>query len=306
MSNYHAPVLLKQSVEGLSIQPDGIYVDATFGGGGHSREILGRLKGGKLFAFDQDEDAFKNEIPDHRLVSILQNFRYLKNFLRYHGVNEVDGILADLGVSSHDFDDADRGFSFRFDAPMDMRMNREMKITAAQIVNQFSESQLTGIFRDLGEIQNAGKLSSVIVQARASKEIVTTGQFLSIIRPCTPKAIEKKYLSQVFQALRMTVNDEITVLGEFLESSLDVLKPHGRLVIIAYHSLEDRLVKNFFKTGNLEGHVQQDFYGNFLTPFRLINRKVIVPEEDEIVANPRSRSARLRIAEKIEKNGTEK
>jgi len=298
MSQFHSPVMLNQSVEGLSIHPEGIYVDATFGGGGHSREILSRLKGGKLLAFDQDEEAMKNIFPDDRLVFIRHNFRYLKNFLRYNNVDKVDGILADLGVSSHDFDEAGRGFSFRFDVPMDMRMNRETKLTAALIVNNYSEAQLISVFRNYGEIQNAGRLTASILEARAGKELVTTGDFLAAIEKCIPKAIEKKYLAQVFQALRMEVNDETAVLGDFLKASLEVLKPGGRMVIITYHSLEDRMVKNFLRSGNLEGKCEQDFFGNFLTPFRLINRKVIVPGPEEVAENPRSRSAKLRIAEK--------
>ena len=300
MSAFHSPVMLKQSIDGLSIQPNGIYVDATFGGGGHSGEILHRLEGGRLLAFDQDEEAMKNAFHDDRLIFIRHNFRYLKNFLRYHGVEKVDGILADLGVSSHDFDEAQRGFSFRFDAPLDMRMNRESEITAAFVVNQYSENQLIDIFRNFGEIQNASRLAKTIIEARVQQEIVTTGQFLSVIDKCIPRNIEKKYMAQVFQALRMTVNNEMTVLEEFLASSLEALKVHGRLVIIAYHSLEDRLVKNFMRSGNFEGKQEKDFYGNILTPFHLINRKVLIPEEDELNANPRSRSAKLRIAEKKE------
>jgi 16S rRNA (cytosine1402-N4)-methyltransferase len=300
MSAFHAPVMLRQSIEGLSIQPNGIYVDATFGGGGHAKEILHRMKGGKLIAFDQDEEAMKNAFSDDRLIFIRHNFRYLKNFLRYYGIEKVDGILADLGVSSHDFDEAERGFSFRFDAPMDMRMNRETEITAAHIINQYTEYQLIDVFRNFGEIQNASRLSKTILEARSKQEIVSTGQFLAAIENCIPRNIGKKYMAQVFQALRMTVNDEITVLKEFLEVSLDVLKVHGRLVIIAYHSLEDRVVKNFMKSGNLEGNQHKDFYGNILTPFHLINRRVLIPEEDELKTNPRSRSAKLRIAEKKE------
>jgi 16S rRNA (cytosine1402-N4)-methyltransferase len=298
MSAFHSPVMLKQSIDGLSIQPNGIYVDATFGGGGHSGEILHRLEGGRLLAFDQDEEAMKNAFHDDRLIFIRHNFRYLKNFLSYYGVEKVDGILADLGVSSHDFDEAQRGFSFRFDAPMDMRMNRESEITASVVVNQYSENQLKDIFRNFGEIQNASRLARTIFEARVQQEIVTTGQFLSVIDKCIPRNIEKKYMAQVFQALRMTVNNEMTVLEEFLSASLEALKVHGRLVIIAYHSLEDRLVKNFMRSGNFEGKQEKDFYGNILSPFHLINRKVLIPEEDELNANPRSRSAKLRIAEK--------
>jgi len=300
MSAFHSPVMLKQSIDGLSIQPNGVYVDATFGGGGHSGEILHRLEGGRLLAFDQDEEAMKNAFHDDRLIFIRHNFRYIKNFLRYYGVEKVDGILADLGVSSHDFDEAQRGFSFRFDAPLDMRMNRESEITAAFVVNQYSENQLIDIFRNFGEIQNASRLAKTIIEARVQQEIVTTGQFLSVIDKCIPRNIEKKYMAQVFQALRMTVNNEMKVLEEFLAASLEALKVHGRLVIIAYHSLEDRLVKNFMRSGNFEGKQEKDFYGNILTPFHLINRKVLIPEEDELNANPRSRSAKLRIAEKKE------
>ncbi len=298
MSLFHAPVLLNESIDGLSIHPDGTYVDATFGGGGHSREILRRMKGGRLLAFDQDEEALKNLFSDDRLTFIRSNFRYLRNFLRYYQVEQVDGILADLGVSSHDFDQADRGFSFRFDAPLDMRMNRETRITAAHVVNRYSEAQLACLFRNFGEIQNASRLASAIAEARTENEIITTRQFLDAIDKCIPRTVEKKYLAQVFQSLRMEVNEEMTVLAEFLKASLEALRPGGRLVVIAYHSLEDRMVKNFMKTGNLEGKPEQDFYGNFLTPFLLVNRKVIVPGEDEITANPRSRSAKLRIAEK--------
>jgi len=290
--------MLKLSVDGLSIRPNGIYVDATFGGGGHSREILSRLHEGKLLAIDQDEEALKNAFPDPRIIFIRNNFRYLKNFMRFYKIGSVDGILADLGVSSHDFDEADRGFSFRFDAPLDMRMNREIKLTAAQIVNQFPVTRLTELFRKYGEIHNAFRLASVIEKARSEKEIATTGEFLNAIQGCIPRSVEKKYLAQVFQALRISVNDEMTVLGEFLEASLEALKPGGRLVIIAYHSLEDRLVKNFLRSGNLEGRLEKDFFGNLLSPFTLISKKAIVPDEEEMMINPRSRSAKLRIAEK--------
>ncbi len=300
MNQFHTPVLLSQSVEGLDIRPGGIYVDATFGGGGHSREILNRMEGGKLLAFDQDEAAAGNLFHDDRLIFIRQNFRFLKNFLRFYQVEQVDGILADLGVSSHDFDEADRGFSFRYDTPLDMRMNRKAGITAATIVNGYSEQQLISVFRKYGEIQNAGRLTSAILETRMAGEIHTTGQLIQAIRRCIPRPTEKKYLAQVFQALRIEVNEEMAALGEFLEASKEVLKTGGRMVIITYHSLEDRMVKHFFKSGNLEGLTEQDFYGNFMTPFRLINRKVIVPGESEVAENPRSRSAKLRIAEKTE------
>ncbi len=300
MSEFHTPVMLNQSVDGLNIQPGGIYVDATFGGGGHSRAILSQLTNGRLFAFDQDEDAEANRIDDNRFVFIRHNFRYLKNFLRYHGVEQVDGILADLGVSSHDFDDAGRGFSFRFDTPLDMRMNRDAKLTAAEVVNQYGEQELATLLREFGEIPNAGRMASLIVNSRNGSKIITSWQLINAIEKCIPKAAEKKYLARVFQALRMEVNDETTVLGEFLLASLDVLKTGGRMAVITYHSLEDRMVKNFFRTGNLEGKTTQDFYGNFLTPFRLINRKVMIPPEAEVAENPRSRSAKLRIAEKTD------
>jgi 16S rRNA (cytosine1402-N4)-methyltransferase len=290
--------MLKQSVDGLAIQPNGIYVDATYGGGGHSREIIDRMQGGTLLVFDQDEEALKNAIPDPRIIYVRNNFRYLKNFLRFYNIGEVHGILADLGVSSHDFDEAGRGFSFRFDAPLDMRMNRESRLTASHIINHFSREQLTDIFRQFGEIHNAGRLVSLIEKARAEKEIQTTGEFLSAIQACIPRAVEKKYLAQVFQSLRITVNDEMTALEEFLQSSLGALRIGGRLVIIAYHSLEDRLVKNFIRSGNLGGRLEKDFYGNLVTPFNLISKKAIVPDEEEMLINPRSRSAKLRIAEK--------
>lgn len=300
MNSYHIPVMLSQCIEGLLIRPDGIYVDATFGGGGHSREIVKLLTTGKLYAFDQDEDAERNVFNDDRFVFIRANFRYLRNFLRYHSVDQVDGILADLGVSSHDFDEADRGFSFRFDAPLDMRMNRESAFSALDIINQYDLEQLISIFKNYGEIKNAARLASAIITARNQKTIDTTGALLEVIGPLVPKAIEKKYLAQVFQALRMEVNDETGALKDFLKSAFEVLRPGGRIVFMTYHSIEDRLVKNFLKSGNFEGEVEQDFYGNFKTPFQLINRKVIVPDEEEISNNPRSRSARLRVAEKKE------
>jgi 16S rRNA (cytosine1402-N4)-methyltransferase len=300
MRNYHIPVMLDQCIEGLKISPMGSYVDATFGGGGHAREIVKLLSTGRLYAFDQDEDATRNVFDDERLVFIRANFRYMKNFLRYFSVDQVDGILADLGVSSHDFDEAERGFSFRFDAPLDMRMNREAPETAGYIVNNYDQQQLINLFKNYGEIKNASRLAATITGARTAAPLTTTGALLEAIRPCVPRAIEKKYLAQVFQALRMEVNDETGALKDFLVAALEVLRPGGRLVIMTYHSIEDRIVKNFLKSGNFKGEVEQDFYGNFITPFELINRRVVVPGEDEILSNPRSRSARLRIAEKKE------
>ncbi len=304
MNSYHIPVMLDECITGLMIHPDGIYIDATFGGGGHAREIAGRLTSGRLFAFDQDEDAVKNVPNDDRIIFIRSNFRYIRNFLKYYDIEEVDGILADLGVSSHDFDEADRGFSFRFDAPLDMRMNQESDFTAAKVIEKYDSGDLIRIFRDYGEIKNAHRLAGAIMAARNEKPITTTGDLQQAIQNCIPRAIEKKYLAQVFQALRMEVNKEKEVLMEFLDSALGLLKPGGRLVVMTYHSIEDRLVKNFMKSGNFEGTIDQDFFGNFISPFTLINRKVMIPSEEEIKINPRSRSAKLRIAEKKEvKNG---
>ena len=274
-------------------------IDATFGGGGHSRLILDCLGGGRLFAFDQDDDAAGNAIEDDRLFFIKHNFRYAKNFLRYFDVEQVDAVFADLGVSSHDFDVPERGFSFRFDGKLDMRMNQSATLDAAKVVNEYGENELKSIFRLYGEIKNAGRLVAEIVKARAQRAITTTTQLKEIASQCAPRATENRYLAQVFQALRIEVNEEIEVLKDFLEASLDLLKPGGRLVIITYHSLEDRLCKNFMKAGNFEGKVEKDFYGNVQSPFKLINRKVIVPRAEELETNPRSRSAKLRIAEKI-------
>ena len=296
---YHVPVMLHESLEGLAIRPSGVYVDVTFGGGGHSREILNRLDDdGKLYGFDQDADAEKNIPADPRFVFVRSNFRYLYNFMRYHGVvGEVDGLLADLGVSSHHFDDKDRGFSFRFDGALDMRMNTRAGQTAADIVNTYTEEQLADLFYLYGELKVARKLASVLVRSRETKKIETIADFLDVIKPFTGKDKEKKFLAQVFQALRIEVNDEMRALREMLQQTLQVLKPGGRLVVITYHSLEDRLVKNFLKTGNFEGKAEQDFFGNIRSPFRLVNNKVIVPSDEEIERNPRSRSAKLRIAE---------
>lgn len=296
---YHIPVLLNQSVDGMNIRPDGIYVDVTFGGGGHSREILRRLgDGGKLLGFDQDEDAEKNAVEDDRFIFVRSNFRYLKNFLRYHDIESVDAVLADLGVSSHHFDDAERGFSFRFDGKLDMRMNKRARVTAAEVVNTYEEERLADLFYLYGELKNSRKLASMLVKARAEKRIETIGDFLEIIKPLFGREREKKELAKVFQALRIEVNHEMEALREMLVSAGEVLRPGGRLVVITYHSLEDRLVKNMMKTGNVEGKEEKDFFGNPVTPFRLINNKVIVPDKEEVESNPRSRSAKLRIAEK--------
>lgn len=296
---YHIPVLLNESLEGLNIQPDGDYVDVTFGGGGHSREILKRLKNGRLFGFDQDEDAVANAIDDPRFIFIRHNFKYIRNFLRYKEVGQVDGILADLGVSSHDFDVAERGFSFRFDGDLDMRMNRNASKTAADLVNTLDEEALTKVFKEYGEVENARRLVRQIIAARQASPIKTIEQFKTVIAPCVPKKTETKYLAKVFQALRIETNGELDVLKDFLEQSAELLKPGGRLVVITYHSLEDRLVKNFMKAGNFEGKLEKDFFGNVSTQMEVVNRKVIIPSDEEIERNPRARSAKLRIAEKL-------
>jgi len=303
MSEYHVPVLLHACINGLEIKPDGTYVDVTFGGGGHAREIVSKLTSGKLYGFDQDEDAEQN-IPDSdrndaRFVFVRSNFRYLTNFLRFHEVVEVDGILADLGVSSHHFDDTERGFSFRFEEGLlDMRMNNKAGIKASDVVNNYSEGDLADVFYKYGELKNSRRLASALVQARNDHPITTVANFLDVVKPLFGREKEKKDLARVFQALRIEVNQEMSALEQMLEQALAVLKPGGRLVVMTYHSLEDRLVKNFMKTGNFEGKSEQDFYGNFQTPFRLINNRVIIADDDEQARNPRSRSAKLRIAEK--------
>lgn len=298
---YHTPVLFEESLSGLNIQSDGIYVDVTFGGGGHSRGILDGLgSGGKLFGFDQDIDAEINIPQDDRFVFVRSNFRYVQNFMRYHSVSQIDGLFADLGVSSHHFDDETRGFSFRFDGALDMRMNNRSGKSAADIVNQYSEEALADLFYFYGELKNARKIAAKIVQERKIKPIETIAGLLDILNVFTGKGKDKKFFAQVFQALRIEVNDELEALRSLLSQTKLLLKPGGRLVVITYHSLEDRLVKNFFRTGNFEGKSNQDFYGNVLTPFRLINNKVITPSSAEIEANPRARSAKLRIAEKLE------
>lgn len=293
---YHQPVLLKQSIEGLAIKPDGIYADLTFGGGGHSDAIMGKLgKTGRLIAFDQDEDALANTINDERFLLINQNFKYFRNFLRMYKALPLDGILADLGVSSHQIDTPERGFATRFDGPLDLRMDRNATFTAAQLVNTYSEEKLRDVFARYGEIENARQLATVIIQTRPHD---TIDNFKAAIVTCIPRKTENKYLAMVFQALRIEVNDEMNVLQAMLKQSADVLKPGGRLVVIAYHSLEDRLVKNFMKAGNFEGVQEKDFFGNVNSPFRAITKKPVVPESEEIVSNPRSRSAKLRIAER--------
>lgn len=298
-TTYHIPVLLTQSVDGLITRPEGTYVDVTFGGGGHSREILRRLSpDGHLLSFDQDEDAERNIVDDQRFTFVRSNFRYLRNFLRYHQVEEVDGILADLGVSSHHFDDSERGFSFRFDGALDMRMNKRAGMTAADIVNTYDEERLANVFYLFGELKNSRKLAAALAKARASQPIATIGQFLDVVKPLFGREREKKELAKVFQALRIEVNHEMDALKEMLAAATQVLRPGGRLVVITYHSLEDRLVKNLMKTGNVEGKEDKDFFGRVNTPFRLVNNKVIVPDEEEVERNPRSRSAKLRIAEK--------
>ena len=297
---YHVPVLLEESVSGLNIDPDGVYLDLTFGGGGHSREILKRLKDGCLIGFDQDSDALANVPDDSRFIFVNHNFRYLRNFLRYCGYDEADGILADLGVSSHEFDEAGRGFSFRFDAELDMRMNQRSRLKATDILNTYSEENLIRIFRNYGEVDNVRRLVDLIVNARTGKMITRSEEFLQVIAPCVPKQKEKKYLAQVYQALRIEVNGELEALEDMLKEAERALRPGGRLVVITYHSLDDRIVKNFLKSGNFEGKVEKDFYGHVKRNFELVNRKVIVPSEEEIERNPRARSAKLRIAEKRE------
>lgn len=295
---YHIPVLLTESVDGLEIKANGDYVDVTFGGGGHSREIFSRLTTGRLFAFDQDEDAAANIIENDRFFFIRHNFKYIRNFLKYYDVDQVDGILADLGVSSHDFDVAERGFSFRFDGDLDMRMNRNATLKASDLINTYSEDQLRTVFREYGELDNAGRLAKTLIGARNASPIQTIEQFKAAIAPCVPKLQETKYLAKVFQALRIETNKEMDVLHEFLEQSIQLLKPGGRLVVITYHSLEDRMVKNFIKSGDFSGKQEKDFYGNVDSPLIAVNRKVIIPNNEEIERNPRARSAKLRIAEK--------
>ena len=296
---YHVPVLLQACVDGLVADPAGVYVDATFGGGGHSREIVSRLSPeGHLYGFDQDADAAANAIADGRFTFVRSNFRYLKNWMRYYGVERLDGVLADLGVSSHHFDDAERGFSFRFDGKLDMRMNRLARLTAADVLNDYSEERLADIFYLYGELKSARRLAALVAAARAVRRIGTTEELAEVVKPAIGRDREKKDLAKLFQALRIEVNQEMDALREMLAAATELLRPGGRLVVLSYHSLEDRMVKNLIKTGNVEGKREADFYGNVDCPFRAVNNKVIVPGEEEQSENPRSRSAKLRIAEK--------
>jgi 16S rRNA (cytosine1402-N4)-methyltransferase len=296
---YHVPALLNESIEGLNIKPDGIYVDATYGGGGHSAEILRRLKKGRLLAFDLDEDSAANVKPDKRLLFLNQNFRFLKNNLRYNKIESIDGLIADLGVSFHQFDEPERGFTFRQNAPLDMRMNKAGTVKAADLLRTMDETSLANLFYEFGELTNSRRIAAEIVTARRVKPLTTVNDIIEAVKKLAPYRQEHKFYARLFQALRIAVNQENENLKELLEQALAVLNKEGRLVIITYHSLEDRVVKNFMRTGNFEGVEEKDFYGNLITPFRLINRKVITPGEDEIAGNNRARSARLRIAEKI-------
>ena len=298
---YHVPVLLRESVDGLAIKPDGGYIDVTFGGGGHSQEILRRLgKKGHLYGFDQDADAERNIVDDNRFTFIRSNFRYLKNWMRYYEVEQIDGLLADLGVSSHHFDDETRGFSFRYEAPLDMRMNKRAGTTAADILNDYEEEQIADILYLYGELKNARKIAATIVKARTAKRIETTGDLLQIVESLFQKDREKKEMAKLFQALRIEVNHEMDALREMLNGARDLLCTGGRLSVITYHSLEDRIVKNFMKAGNAVGKISQDFFGRIEAPFKAVNNKVTVPDEEEQAKNPRSRSAKLRIGERIE------
>ena len=297
---YHVPVLLTASVDGLNVRPDGTYVDVTLGGAGHSREILRRLgPDGRLLGFDQDLDAQSNAPDDARFTFVRSNFRYLANWLRYYGVAPVDGILADLGVSSHHFDDATRGFSFRFDAPLDMRMNVRARQTAADVVNRYGEADLARIFQLYGELKNGRRLAAALVRRRAEKPVETVENLIEVVRALIGRDREKEDMARVFQALRIEVNHEMDALHELLDAAVRALRPGGRLVVLTYHSLEDRMVKNYVRAGNIDGRVEQDFFGNRLAPFRAVNNRVIIPDEAEQTANPRSRSAKLRIAERV-------
>ena len=296
---YHIPALAPETIQGLDIKPDGTYVDVTFGGGGHSRAIMSCLgPNGRLFSFDQDMDAYANRIDDNRFTFVHGNFRYLRNFLRFYNALPADGILADLGVSSHHFDDAERGFSFRFDAPLDMRMNKRAGMTAADILNTYDEEQLADVFYIYGELKNSRRIAAAVAKARTTKKIATTNDFMDIAAPLFKREREKKDMTKLFQALRIEVNHEMDALKEMILAATELLAPEGRLSVITYHSLEDRIVKNIMKAGNAAGKVEQDFFGRIQTPFRLVNNKVITPSDEELEKNPRSRSAKLRIAEK--------
>jgi 16S rRNA (cytosine1402-N4)-methyltransferase len=295
---YHHPVLLEESLNGLNIQQGGTYIDFTYGGGGHSKAILEKLVDGRLIAFDLDTEAEKNLVMDKRLLFIRGNFKYVRNYLRYYGITSIHGALADLGVSSHHFDVAERGFSFRFDSKIDMRMNPEAAKSAADILNQYPEEELRTMFSKYGELNNAGRLAGAVCNARSRLKILTTGEFVEAIRDCIPPRGEQKFLARVFQALRIEVNDELESLKQMLEQTVGFMNKGGRLVILSYHSLEDRMVKNFFRTGNVEGIIEKDFYGNVISPLKQVNRKIIQPGLAETEQNPRARSAKLRIAEK--------
>ena len=299
-TTYHVPVLLNESIDGLNIKSDGIYVDVTFGGGGHSREILRRLgPKGRLYGFDQDSDVEGNIPDDERFTFVRSNFRYLKNWMRYYEVEKIDGLLADLGVSSHHFDDETRGFSFRWDSPLDMRMNKRAGVTAADFINKAEEEKIADVLYLYGEIRQARRIASQIVKARSEKPLLTTGDLLKVVQPLMPHNREKKDLARVFQALRIEINHEMDALKEMLLAASEVLAEGGRLSVITYHSLEDRIVKNVMKSGNVEGKIEQDFYGRISSPFRSVNSKVIVPSDQEQQTNPRSRSAKLRVAERV-------
>lgn len=298
--NYHTPVMLQETLAGLDVKPDGVYADLTFGGGGHSRAILAQLsKEGHLYGFDQDLDAQAGAPEDERFTFVRSNFRYLRNWMMYYNVEGLDGILADLGVSSHHLDEAERGFSFRYDAPLDMRMNQHARLTARDVVNNYTEEQLTDILRLYGELRQSRQLAAAIVKNRAKSSIETTGQLADAVNPLLGRSREKKDLARVFQALRIEVNGEMKALQQMLESTVEVLRPGGRLVVLTYHSLEDRMVKNMMRSGNLEGQTEQDIYGRVLSPLQTVG-KVQVPSEEEQAANPRSRSAKLRVAERVE------
>lgn len=297
---YHVPVLLNESIDGLNIKPDGVYVDVTFGGGGHSREILRRLgKNGHLYSFDQDADAERNIVHDERFTFVRSNFRYISNWMRYYGVEHIDGLLADLGVSSHHFDDAERGFSFRFDAPLDMRMNKRAGITAADVINDYDAKRLADVLYLYGELKQSRRIAEALVACRSQKKIVTTGDLLAAADKLFQREREKKEQTKLFQALRIEVNHEMDALRDMLKGATQLLGEGGRLSVITYHSLEDRIVKNVMRAGNAEGRIEQDFYGRVASPFRTVNNKVITPSDEELERNPRSRSAKLRIAEKV-------